>query len=324
MFASSGHAFWGKGVEAISRPDAENGPTQIETGIFVLDVNSVNTPGQSFAANVFLVFRWKDHRLAHDAEGLVSYPLEEVWNPQLQIINRQNIWEAIDPVAEVTSDGTVTVRYWFWGNFSQPLDLADFPFDKQEFNLRIVSIGSKPEELEFVERVDAESGVSETLSVADWNNFEATMLMESFKPMPGGPEVAGVVMHMTASRLTGYYWVKVILPLILVVMLSWAVLWIDPTMPGTQISMAITAMLTLIAYRFSIGTTLPNLSYLTRLDYFVLTSTILVFLTLVEVVIASTLTRLDRGPLARRIEKITRICFPLALLGFLLDALILV
>lgn len=111
MFASSGYAFFGKGVESISRPDAEKGPTQIETAIFVLDVNSVNTQGQSFAANIFMTFRWKDLRLAHEAKGFVSYQLDEVWNPRLQIINRQNIWEAIDPVAEVASDGTVTVRY---------------------------------------------------------------------------------------------------------------------------------------------------------------------------------------------------------------------
>jgi hypothetical protein len=36
-------------------------------------------------------------------------------------------------------------------------------------------------------------------------------------------------------------------------------------------------MLTLIAYRFSIGELVPKVAYLTRLDYFILGSTLMVF-----------------------------------------------
>jgi hypothetical protein len=52
--------------------------------------------------------------------------------------------------------------------------------------------------------------------------------------------------------------VKVILPLILIVAMSWIVFWIDPEESGIQISVAITTMLTLIAYRFAVGADLPK------------------------------------------------------------------
>ena len=61
-----------------------------------------------------------------------------------------------------------------------------------------------------------------------------------------------------ASRQTGYYVLKVILPLVLIVIMSWVVFWIDPNEPGTQISVAVTSILTLVAYRFMIDSLLPN------------------------------------------------------------------
>ena len=50
----------------------------------------------------------------------------------------------------------------------------------------------------------------------------------------------------------------------------------------TQINIAIISVLTLIAYHFSIGHDLPHISYLTRLDIFLMGSTIQVFAVLME------------------------------------------
>jgi hypothetical protein len=48
-------------------------------------------------------------------------------------------------------------------------------------------------------------------------------------------------------------------------------------------------MLTLIAYRFAVDSQLPRLPYMTRLDAFILTSTLLVFFSLIEVLITTIL-----------------------------------
>ena len=92
--------------------------------------------------------------------------------------------------------------------------------------------------------------------------------------------------------------------------MSWLVFWIDPKESGSQISVAITAMLTLIAYRFSIGALVPKVSYLTRLDYFILGSTLMVFLSLLLVVITSNLAKSNQTQLALRIDRWSRIIFP--------------
>jgi hypothetical protein len=69
--------------------------------------------------------------------------------------------------------------------------------------------------------------------------------------------------------------------------MSWVVFWIEPSEPGIQLSIAMTSMLTLIAYRFAVDTQLPRLPYTTRLDTFILTSTLLVFFSLIEALVTT-------------------------------------
>ena len=105
--------------------------------------------------------------------------------------------------------------------------------------------------------------------------------------------------------------IKVIIPLILIVMMSWAVFWIEPNDANTQMAVAVTAMLTLIAYRFAVDADVPKLPYLTRLDQFILMSSVLVFLSLIEVVTTTKFANRNRLALAQTIDRRCRWIFPL-------------
>ena len=98
----------------------------------------------------------------------------------------------------------------------------------------------------------------------------------------------------------------------IIVFMSWVVFWIPPVQIGPRLSVAVTSMLTLIAYRFLLGQVLPPVSYLTRLDYFLLGSTVLVFITLVQVALTSTMSDEDRAARAKRINRASRWVFPVA------------
>jgi hypothetical protein len=92
--------------------------------------------------------------------------------------------------------------------------------------------------------------------------------------------------------------------------MSWAAFWVDPSLAGSQISISVSSILTLIAYRFVVRNLLPRLPYMTLMDYFLLASTLLVFLALVEVILTTILARGDHGELARRIDRVCRVAFP--------------
>jgi cadmium resistance protein CadD (predicted permease) len=115
-----------------------------------------------------------------------------------------------------------------------------------------------------------------------------------------------------AERLSWHYTAKVILPLLLIVMMSWAAFWLDSSMGAAQLGVATSSMLTLIAYRFSVGADVPKIPYLTKLDSFILISSILIFFTLIEVIVTTTLTFKKRQDLSKKIDHYCRVCFPLA------------
>jgi cadmium resistance protein CadD (predicted permease) len=92
--------------------------------------------------------------------------------------------------------------------------------------------------------------------------------------------------------------------------MSWAVFWIDPVTSNSQISIAVTSMLTLIAYRFAVDSQLPRLPYMTRLDAFFLTSTLLVFFSLIEVLVTTILDNNQQTERAKKIDRYCRAIFP--------------
>jgi hypothetical protein len=94
--------------------------------------------------------------------------------------------------------------------------------------------------------------------------------------------------------------------------MSWIVFWIDPTETGTQIGVATTSMLTLIAYRFMVGGMTPTVPYLTRMDFFILGSTILVFVALIQAVVTSVMATKGNIRAARRVDLYFRAIGPAA------------
>jgi hypothetical protein len=292
------------------RPNPELGPTQVEVDIFLLDLDAIDSASQNFTANVYLESSWKDARLADEARGkTIARSLDEVWHPRLQLLNQQRIWKSLPDVVEIEPDGTVKIRSRVWGDFSQPLDLREFPFDNQTINIHVVAAGYSPEQVELTP--GSLSGIGDSFSVADWEVVNWRLATDIVVPGPEGVQDASIAMVLDTHRLTGYYWIKVIAPLILIVAMSWAVFWIDPKDTGTKISITITAMLTLIAYRFAIGATLPQISYLTRIDLFILFSTILIYTSLVSVLVTSAFSRKGNHVLAKRIDRAARWGFPL-------------
>src|SRR5580765_356530 len=71
----------------IERPGPENAPTQISVGIWIVDISHIDSAQQNFTADIALVLRWKDARLAHAGTGLTHYPLDQIWTPRVNIAN---------------------------------------------------------------------------------------------------------------------------------------------------------------------------------------------------------------------------------------------
>jgi hypothetical protein len=233
-------------------------------------------------------------------------------------VNETNsVSRRLPELVEVDADGTVVYRQRYVGSFTQSLRLESFPFDRQTFRVHLVAVRYTPNEVKFVPDqrwvtagLKQAGGVSPSITLPDWTieKWDIKALAYSLTPTM---EYSGYVFEFTASRNVQYYILKVILPLILIVIMSWSVFWIDPINASSQISVSVTSMLTLIAYRFAVDSQLPRLPYMTRLDAFILTSTLLVFVSLIEVLVTTSLNNKQ----ARKIDRYSRVIFPVIFAG---------
>src|SRR5437660_4816764 len=125
----------------IERPGSGNVPTQVSVGIWIVDINNIDSAQQNFTADIAVVLRWKDARLAHTGTGAVHYALDQVWTPRVSIANEtSSVVRKLPESAEVEPDGTVLYRQRYVGSFTQALRLQSFTFDRQTFRIQIVVI----------------------------------------------------------------------------------------------------------------------------------------------------------------------------------------
>jgi len=296
---------------AMNRPVTEEGkPTEIQVVGAILDVDKIDSTEQGFTLNFYSVYRWKDPRLAHDGKGNITRDISGIWNPRLTIMNTQKHWANTNGEAEISPEGVVTYRWHLFGSFSQPMDLHDFPHDSHVFRVPIVAAGYRPEEVRLVPHPQIASFVAEELSVADWKIGKVQGQTKDIT-LANHLTLPGFVFSFEGKRLVHHYVIKTIIPLSLIVMMSWVVFWINPDMAANRLSVAVTTVLTLIAFYIALSTQMPKIPYLTNLDKFLSVSTILVFMALIEVVITSHLSGTGREMAANRIDYTSRWLFPL-------------
>ncbi|MDH3626755.1 MAG: hypothetical protein OEV00_02685 [Acidobacteriota bacterium] len=300
-------------VEDLSseRPPGES-PTRVEVAFYLIDLMRVIDRDGTFEADVFVIANWKDPRLSGERVRVV--PATEVWTPNVAVFNERAVSSRLPEVVEIQPDGTVVSRQRLIGTFSSALDLGGFPLDRQTLELRLVVYGNNVDEVLLVESSTMPSGRSPELAVTDWEIGELETNAAAFSPIPGF-ELSSLTLRLPARRLVGYYAVQILVPLILIVSMSWIPFWIGSNTINVRVGVCVTTVLTLIAYRFMIGGLVPKLPYLTRIDHLLLGSTILVASALVCAVGGAFLMTRDRAASVRRLDAVARVAFPV---GFVL------
>ena len=82
----------------------------------------------------------------------------------------------------------------------------------------------------------------------------------------------GLRLDFIIERKHGYYIFKVIVPIILILLICWGSVWIDPKEIESRLTITIVCLLSLIAYNFVIDSEMPKLEYLTVMDWIILIS----------------------------------------------------
>lgn len=298
-----------------TRPNPDGPPIKVEVGIFLIDVIEVNEVEESYGVDFTLSLSWRDPRLSAAERGGslddCRLKLSEIWHPQVDLINQRGLALSQNSDVDVSDDGTVRFSERLTGTLSSPLDLRSFPFDTQRLRIQLASFEYGPEDVVFVVK-EGRTGL-EGIVVPGWE-LEDVVSDAGVVPVQSGAGAHTRLDHIiTLNRRSPYYFWKFVVPLILIVLMAWSVLWLDPMDNRAAIGVSTAAVFSLIAFLLGLRQMTPRVPYLTQLDELVLSSTVLVFLALGKAVGTSRLVHNDRIELARRVDRVARWIYALAL-----------
>ncbi len=260
-------------------------PVKVTLGVELLRVSRIEDHDEQFDIEFNLFLSWKDPRLAFDGSRAGHHkrvvPAERIWKPEPDLVDDLGVTVQDGRSAHLLPDGTVRWRRYYRGTVSSNFDLHEFPFDAHRLEVRLEANSTDVGEVLYVageSTVRDEEGSGSPLAVPHgWKLVRlSTGTAESRFPQLD-EAFSRFMVRVEIRRNPHYYWWAIVLPLLPIVATSWSVFWMDPTEFNSQASVGMTAMLTVVAYRITIDSSLPLLSYMTRMDYFLLICQIWVF-----------------------------------------------
>ncbi len=291
------------------RPGAEGPPTEVKVGIFVVDIVKINEVSESFEADFSVILRWKDKRLADPSRSnSIKMRLDEIWLPKVTFVNPRQLNKLIEPNILVSQDGSVQYSQRYLGILAMSLDLRDFPFDSQDLPIHLYS-------RDWIDQVilvpdKDRTGQLKSAGLPGWTlqEIDVAKAMKSISVFEY--RASAVLFYLGMDRKPGFHILKLFFPLIMIVVMASMVFWIDPQHFGVQMGVATASAFTLMAFLVSLGRLMPPVTYLTRVDKITIGCMCLVFGALLESVATSRLGQIGRHEMAKKIDKLMRLVYP--------------
>lgn len=297
------------------RPDHKGPPTEVTLGIRMADLSEINDVNQTITVDFAVRRQWVDTRLI-GWEGC-RLATSDIWFPELALKNSGRMFERWPKTVSIEEGGKVTFQQRLSGTFSSYQQFDNYPFDRQEIALRFFLLNWTSEKVKLV-KDPVFTGMSDLLNISDWQITGVETHIEAERLEATESVHDWLIFKVKAERYLDYYIWKILVPIALIVAMSWCVFWIDPSHFGSQIGFSATAVLTIIAFIFATTNLLPRLGYFTLLDKFIAGATVSVFLALLQSLTTGYLVSRDQKVAARRIDLASRIMFPVSFAIFCL------
>ena len=294
---------------------------EIRPKFTLVELSDIRDREQEFDIELYLYTSWKDPTLADpSAKGERSVPAAEHWQPNLELMNMRDSKVESDNMLTVAADGTAVNVQHVWATLSTPFDLRKFPFDRHVLPVAIESFSFDVAKLKFV--FEDESLSTNHLRLTDgWKLKEIRSRVDEHHYPEENTKYSRFIGELVVHRDSGYYLWKIVLPLVLIIAMSWAVFWMDPEELEARMGLAVTSMLAVVAFNFAIADTLPKISYVTRMDVFIVLGYVFIFGAFIENLITHILNRKDRYDdavkLDERCQKLLPATFAVVLAAFL-------
>ena len=297
------------------------GPVIVDLGLHIVELTQVDEVINTFTIEGFMDLVWCDPRMAYEAENeeelgekillkeKAQALLNEIWWPAVTIANQVNARNIENQELVILSDGTIEYKEKFSAELEAHYDLKEFPFDRQKLEIEIESFAWHDDVLIF-KMNEEKIGFSNDFEIAEWHIENVESKIESVKDIQDRATFSEFLMEIEVVRKYDYYLWKIIIPLILLVMISWSVFWMIGDKLVDRMSISMTGILTIVAYQFIISDILPRVSYFTFMDTFLSISFLIMLLSVFENIIVNNLDLVEESAQAKKVDMVCRIAFP--------------
>ena len=314
-------------------PPKEYGPVVVRACFEFHDVNEINDEHQTFEFTGVLTLRWHDKRQAFDPAAVGvdekvyqgAYQVDEIspgWFPQLVLVNGSGSYEKQGSVLRVQPDGTLTLTEKVVATAKTEFNFFRFPFDRQRLEAVFELLGFDNSQVVLQVEPETTDLARSEIRIPQWSITGISMSTQDRPASYAGHRgvASALVVRVDVQRQSLYVSRLVTLPLILIVLLSFAVFWMDRSSLGDRISVSFIGILTVVAYQLVMSEILPRIASITWMNGFLNIS----FLTMVGAVLVNlwvgALDQRGRSDVADRVDRRCRWIFPLIYFSLILLA----
>jgi len=302
-------------------------PLRIHAGFELQVIDEIDDESETFGFTGVLTFSWRDPRQAFDprVEGMEEriyiggYQFNEVfqgWWPQVMLVNEAGEFESDGVMLRVRPDGSMTLTQAVNAVARTTLNLRRVPFDRQRLEATFQVVGFDKDEVVF--RTGSDDGgptrnPDEQFNVPQWRLAGIHLTTAERVRSHRGHEVSvsTFVVGIDVERQPLFFVRLVIGPMIVMVMLSWTVFWMEKSSLGDRTSVSFIGILTAVAYQMMLDDSLPQISYVTMLNGFLTFSFLLMCSSVLVNLRVSALDRQGRIDDGDRLDQRCRWLFPL-------------
>lgn len=293
--------------------------TKVECQLAIDSFDSVNEVDMDFTVSIMLHLNWNDARFIPWTSGyddtfvleFDSKRLDNIWTPDLFFPNEKSafIHKVFMPnkMLRVYTNGKITYTVRLSLTLSCPMDLRNYPFDKQvcriemesfsynEDNIILEWVGTDRPDLANMTQMPEGAVPVEISDNIEMNQFRVvekrTLKTLNERRGAGNHSLLQAEFHLV--RDIGYYLVQMYIPSMLIVMLSWISFWLNVNAVPGRISLGVLTVLTMTQQSSTVNATLPRVSYTKAIDIWMSMCLVFVFAALIEFAVANVLARKD-------------------------------
>lgn len=318
-------------------PLSKDGPLKVHTGFHLIDITNVDEPNEEIEFEGAIVLKWFDPRQAYDpfelglddidrADLLArapyriyqgDYAVKEVfqgWRPHIRISNGIGDRSANHMAIGVYPDGTVVYVEYFHARVETPMDLRTFPFDSQRLEVYLHPYNYQNKEVVLVYEPGMTGAWEQDKGIAEWEKHGINIkenTVEYARVEGEKQHFSELVVDVNIGRRSGHIIFSIVLPLLILVALSWCVFWMDEETIASRVNISIVGILSVVAYYFVVLNNVPKIPYLTMMDTFMIMTFLILALTIVISFIVEKQNKKGRRHIGDRIDYICRWGFPL-------------